>query len=68
MNKLNRIKAVLAEQDKTSKWLAEQVGRSACTVSKWCGNSVQPDLKILNEIANALNVDVKDLLVSNNNN
>lgn len=68
MNKLNRIKAVLAEQDKTSKWLAEQVGRSACTVSKWCGNSVQPDLKTLNEIANALNVDVKDLLVSNNNN
>ena len=68
MNKLNRIKAVLAEQDKTSKWLAEQVGRSACTVSKWCGNSVQPDLKTLNEIANALNVDVKDLFVSNNNN
>jgi DNA-binding Xre family transcriptional regulator len=68
MDKLNRIKAVLAEQDKTSKWLAEQVGRSACTVSKWCGNSVQPDLKTLNEIANALNVDVKDLLVSNNNN
>jgi len=68
MDKLNRIKAVLAEQDKTSKWLAEQVGRSACTVSKWCGNSVQPDLKTLNEIANALNVDVKDLSVSNNNN
>ena len=66
MDKLNRIKAVLAEQDKTSKWLDEQVGRSACTVSKWCGNSVQPDLKTLNEIANALNVDVKDLLVSNN--
>ena len=34
MNKLNRIKAVLAEQDKASKWLAEQVDRSACTVSK----------------------------------
>lgn len=66
MDKLNRIKAVLAEQDKTSKWLAEQVGRSACTVSKWCGNTVQPDLKTLNEIANVLSIDVKDLLVSNN--
>lgn len=66
MAKLNRIKAVLAEQDKTSKWLAGQVGKSACTVSKWCSNSVQPDLKTLNEIANALSIDVKDLFVSNN--
>ena len=65
MTKLNRLKAVLAEQDKTSKWLAEQVGKSACTVSKWCNNSVQPDLQTLNNIANLLKVDVKDLLVSN---
>lgn len=62
MAKLNRIKAVLAEQDKTSKWLAEQVGKSACTVSKWCGNSVQPDLNTLDKIAKLLSVDVKDLL------
>ena len=34
MAKTNRIKAVLAEQERTSKWLAEQVGWSACTVSK----------------------------------
>lgn len=66
MAKLNRIKAVLAEQEKTSKWLAGQVGKSACTVSKWCNNVVQPDLRMLNEIANALSIDVKDLLVSNN--
>lgn len=65
MAKLNRLKAVLAEQDKTSKWLAEQVGKSVCTVSKWCNNSVQPDLQTLNNIANLLKVDVKDLLVSN---
>lgn len=62
MAKLNRIKAVLAEQDKTSKWLAEQLGKSACTVSKWCGNSVQPDLNTLDKIAKSLSVDVKDLL------
>ena len=62
MAKLNRIKAVLAEQDKTSKWLAEQLGKSACTVSKWCGNSVQPDFNTLDKIAKLLSVDVKDLL------
>lgn len=52
----------LAEQDKTSKWLAEQLGKSACSVSKWCGNSVQPDLNTLDKIAKLLSVDVKDLL------
>ena len=61
MAKLNRLKAVLAEQDKTSKWLAEQVGKSACTVSKWCNNSVQPDLQNLDKTAKLLKVDVKTL-------
>lgn len=67
MANLNRLKAVLAEQDKTGKWLAEQLRKSTCTVSKWCKNSVQPDLNTLNEIANKLHVDIKDLLVSNLN-
>ena len=62
MAKLNRLKAVLAEQDKTSKWLAEQVGKSACTVSKWCSNTTQPDLQTLDKIAKLLSVDVKYLL------
>lgn len=62
---LNRIKIVLVEQNKTGKWLADQLGKSTCTISKWCQNSVQPDLKTLNEIANLLKVNVKDLLVSN---
>ena len=65
MVKLNRIKAVLAEQEKTSKWLAEQVGKSACTVSKWCSNSVQPDLQTLDKISKLLDVNIKDLLVDN---
>ena len=51
MANLNRLKAVLAEQDKTGKWLAEQLGKSTCTVSKWCKNSVQPDLQTLERIA-----------------
>ena len=40
-------------------------GKSSCTVSKWCSNLIQPDLKTLYAIANLLNVDIKDLLVSN---
>ena len=63
MANLNRLKVVLAEQQKTG----EQIGKSNCTVSKWCSNSVQPDLKTLNDIANALNIDVKDLIVSSVN-
>ena len=59
------IKIALVEKEKTGKWLAEQLGKSTCTVSKWCKNSIQPDIKTLNEIANLLDVDVKDLLVSN---
>ena len=65
MQNLNRIKIVLVEQNKTGKWLADQLGKSTCTVSKWCQNTIQPDLKTLNEITNFLKVDVKDLLVSN---
>lgn len=65
MSNYNRIKVILVEKDKTGKWLAEQLGKSTCTISKWCKNSIQPDIKTLNVIANLLDVDVKDLLVSN---
>ena len=62
MANLNRIKVTLVEKQKTGKWLAEQLGKSACTVSKWCSNSIQPDLATLNKIAELLNVDVRDLI------
>lgn len=65
MTNLNRLKVVLVEQGKTGKWLAGEIGKSTCTVSKWCSNTVQPDLKTLNDIANILQVDVKDLIISN---
>ena len=45
IKKLNRIKVVLAEKDRTGRWLATQVGKSNCTVSKWCSNTAQPDLQ-----------------------
>ena len=62
MDNLNRIKVVLVEKNKTGKWLADELGKSTCTVSKWCQNSIQPDLKTLDKIAKLLNVDVKCLL------
>jgi transcriptional regulator with XRE-family HTH domain len=63
MANLNRIKVVLVEQQKTGKWLAEQMGKSTCTVSKWCSNTNQPDLATLDKIAALLNVDIRDLIV-----
>ena len=59
---LNRLKAALAEQGKTNRWLSEQLGKSENTVSRWCANKVQPSITQLNEIANILNVDIKELL------
>ena len=62
---LNRLKIVLVEQNKTGKWLAEQLGKSSSTVSKWCSNTVQPDLYTLEEIAKLLDIDKRDLLTPN---
>ena len=61
---LNRLKVVLAEKKRTNKWLSEQVGKDPATVSKWCTNTMQPNLETLVAIAKALDVDVKDLLWS----
>ncbi len=65
--KLNRIKAVLAETGHTEKWLAEQLGKDPVTVSKWCTNTSQPDLYTLNEISNLLSIDMRDLLIKSIN-
>ena len=62
MANLNRIKVVLVVQQKTGKWLAEKLGKSTCTVSKWCSNTIQPDLVTLNKIATLLNVDIRELI------
>ena len=68
METFNRIKIALIEKNKTGKWLAEQLGKSPCTISKWCKNTTQPDIKTLNRIADSLGVDVKELIVSNSGN
>ena len=59
----NRIKAVLAEQDKTGTWLSEQMGRNLGTVSRWMTNKIQPSVEPLC-FAKHLDVDVRELLVS----
>ena len=60
--KINRLKVMLAEKEKTNKWLAEQVGKDPATISKWCTNTAQPSLEMLLQIAKVLNVEVKDLI------
>ena len=63
MAKINRLKVVLVEKEKSGKWLADQLGKSTCTVSKWCSNTTLPDLQTLARIAQLLKVDTRDLLM-----
>ncbi len=59
---LNRLKVVLAEKNITNKWLAEQLGKDQGTISKWCTNTCQPDLKSLIRIAELLEIELTDLV------
>ena len=59
---LNRIKVMLAEKKKTSKWLAEQLGKNPATISRWCTNVSQPDLDMLIKIADILEIDYTELV------
>ena len=65
---INRIKVVLAENDRTNRWLAEAIGKNEATVSRWCSNKSQPSIAQLQEIANLLDVDVRVLLKSQKDN
>lgn len=60
----NRIKAVLAEQNVSSKELAEFLDKSQTTVSRWCTNDVQPPIETLYQIARYLKVDIRELLTA----
>ena len=59
---MNRINVVLAEKQRTNRWLAEQTGKSENTISRWCSNKSQPSIAQLQEIANLLDVDVRVLI------
>lgn len=65
-NNLNRLKVVLCEKKRTSKWLAQQLGVNPTTVSKWCTNTIQPDLYTIAKIADLLQGDKRELLQSSN--
>ena len=59
---INRIKGMLVEKNRTSKWLAKEMGRDPATISKWCTNTAQPSLPQLMQIARLLEVDVRELI------
>ncbi len=59
---MNRIKVTLVEKQKTNRWLAEQMGKSENTISRWCSNKSQPSIAQLIKITSLLNIDAKDLL------
>ena len=60
----NRIKAVLAEKNRTNNWLADKLEMNRTTISKWCRNEMQPRIETLFQIASVMEVDVRELLVS----
>ncbi len=60
--KLNRLKIILAEKEKSNKWLAENLGKDKATISKWCTNTSQPDIETFIKISKLLNVELTDLV------
>ena len=65
---MNRIKEVLEEKGIKQTWLAEKLAKSYNMVNGYVQNRQQPRLEILNEIAIILDIDVRDLIVSNKEN
>lgn len=61
-SRINRLKIVLAEQQKTNKWLAEAVDKSQVTISRWVTNDQQPNLYDLRKVAKVLDVDIRELI------
>jgi len=61
---MNRIKKVLEAKGFTQTWLAEKLGKSYNMVNAYVQNRQQPRLEVLMQIAEILDVDIKELLVS----
>ena len=62
IERINRLKIVLAEKNRKGKWLAEQLGKNEATVSRWCSNTAQPSLEMLVKIASILKVNPRSLI------
>jgi len=65
---INRLKVVLAEKNRSNKWLAKQLTKNETTVSRWCTNDTQPSVDTLSQTAELLDVDIRELLVSSQSN
>ena len=63
---INRLKVVLAEKKRTNKWLAEQLGKDPATISKWCTNTLQPNVETLVEIGPLKKIAIINRISSNN--
>ena len=66
-NNINRIKEVIEENGIKQTWLAEKLGKSFSIVNAYVCNRRQPSLEGLFEIAEILQIDVKELIVKKNN-
>jgi len=60
---MNRIKEVLREQGRSQKWLAEKIDKSYIVVTNYCNNKAQPSIEVLKKIAQALDIDIRELLI-----
>ena len=61
----NRLKVELSEKGKVGKRLAEEIGKTPCSVGNQYSNSIQPNLHTLDKITKLLDVSTKDLLNEN---
>lgn len=64
MEDINRLKMVLVEKKKTSRWLAQELQVNPSTVSKWCTNSSQPDIETFFKIATLLGTKFSELVTA----
>jgi transcriptional regulator with XRE-family HTH domain len=62
---MNRIKEILKLKGIKQKWLSQQLGKSYNMINSYVQNRRQPSIEDLYKIAEILEVDVKELLVSN---
>ncbi|MEL7219935.1 MAG: helix-turn-helix transcriptional regulator [Bacteroidota bacterium] len=59
---LNRLKEILRGQGRTNKWLAQKLGKTEVTISRWCHNNQQPDLETLFRIGKLLGVPAREIV------
>ena len=62
---MNRIREVLDQKGIKQKWLSNKLGKSYNMVNSYVTNKRQPSVEVLYQIANILDVSVKDLLIDN---